>query len=86
MKKDTADKKAKLIETKISTPVGKIAVSHPFNADKKKKIWSLYADYFGEVNAYRLTYDEAVSMVVPAVEEDGFVPDELTVYAPYAAA
>jgi len=46
-----------------------------------EKIWSLFANNFGEVNSYLLTFNEAAEMVVPAVEEDNFEENDLTIYA-----
>ena len=47
---------------------------------KDDKVWSLYANYFGEVNSYLLTLDGAIKMITPAVEEDGFEKDDLIIY------
>lgn len=45
-----------------------------------KKVWSLFANYFGEVNSYLLTLKEAKEMVVPAIDEDGFCQSDLIIY------
>lgn len=47
---------------------------------KDDKVWSLYANYFGEVNSYLLTLDGVIKMITPAVEEDGFEKDDLIIY------
>lgn len=49
---------------------------------RDKKVWSLWANYFGEVNSYMLTYDEAVKMIDAAVDEDGFEEEDLIIYIP----
>lgn len=46
---------------------------------RHSKVWSLYANYFGEVNSYMLTYNEAVRMIDPAVNEDGFSRKDLII-------
>lgn len=47
----------------------------------EERIWSLFANNFGEVNSYLLTFEEAKNMIFPAVEDDGFDENELTIYA-----
>jgi hypothetical protein len=68
-----------MVTTEIETPVGRVRAECPPEADKNEEIWSLWADSFGEVNAYALTFDQARKMVVPAVKEDGFEVEELSI-------
>ena len=48
-----------------------------------ERIWSLYANYFGEINSYKLTFNQAIDMIDYAIDEDGFCIDDLIIYAPY---
>ena len=48
--------------------------------NKSEKIWSIWGDSFGEVNAYMLTYDEALKMA-DDVNDDGEF-DSLIIYVP----
>ena len=46
---------------------------------KNKKVWSLFEHSFGEVNSYYLTLEQAMNMIAPAVEEDGFCKENLVI-------
>jgi len=72
-----------MIFFKINNDVIKVDDEELLPVRKDEKIWSLWANHFGEVNAYRLTFQEAVGMVIPAIEEDGFRIDDLVIFAPY---
>lgn len=45
------------------------------------KVWSLAsADGIGEINSYMLTLQEAIDMIIPAIEEDGYDKNNLYIF------
>ena len=45
------------------------------------KVWSLGTnDGLGEINSYMLTLQEAIDMIKPAIEEDGYNKNDLYIF------
>ena len=58
-----------------------IIVENITTKESMDKVWSLGTnDGFGEINSYMLTLQEAVDMIKPAIEEDGYNENDLYIF------